>query len=222
MTDTPRPSITPVRCTIPGCPWAVHGIPDQYVGSRNDFLRRHLADDHKPRLDTEPVDVPSAPLTDEQHADTDSYHRHLRSHILAELSENIAVGRASMVTDRIMDLVRPELDRLRAGLDRARSSSAFWESRYREESRTCWDDGLPPGGECCAVCGQPVESEPCPEHHPATVADRLRTERTEAAQLSHQYRNERDRLRARLDAIALMRDRVRAGLDDLNTELEES
>lgn len=32
--------------------------------------------------------------------------------------------------------------------------------------REIWDSGLPPGGLCCSICGQPVESEPCPEHAP--------------------------------------------------------
>ena len=27
-----------------------------------------------------------------------------------------------------------------------------------------WDDSVPPGGYVCAVCGTPVESEPCPVH----------------------------------------------------------
>lgn len=38
--------------------------------------------------------------------------------------------------------------------------------------REVWDATIPPGGYVCAACGEPVESEPCPEHsrpHPATV-----------------------------------------------------
>lgn len=27
-----------------------------------------------------------------------------------------------------------------------------------------WSDAVAPGGYVCAVCGMPVESEPCPEH----------------------------------------------------------
>jgi hypothetical protein len=30
--------------------------------------------------------------------------------------------------------------------------------------REVWDATLPPGGYVCATCGEPVESEPCPEH----------------------------------------------------------
>lgn len=33
--------------------------------------------------------------------------------------------------------------------------------------RPVWDGSLPPGGEVCSICGQPVESEPCTEHAPA-------------------------------------------------------
>lgn len=32
--------------------------------------------------------------------------------------------------------------------------------------REVWDASLPPGGRVCVVCGQPVESEPCPDHAP--------------------------------------------------------
>ncbi|MGW7435657.1 hypothetical protein [Streptomyces sp. NPDC054849] len=60
-----------------------------------------------------------------------------------------------------------------AELSRLVQDRAQWRTRYYEESRTYWDAELPPGGECCADCNQPVESEPCAEHHPATVAARL-------------------------------------------------
>ena len=59
MTDTPKPDltrITPVRCIHADCPWAVHGIPDHFVGSRNGFLQRHLADDHRPVWADAPAD----------------------------------------------------------------------------------------------------------------------------------------------------------------------
>lgn len=29
-----------------------------------------------------------------------------------------------------------------------------------------WDDSLAPGGWVCAICRNPVESEPCPDHYP--------------------------------------------------------
>ncbi|MEU4199053.1 hypothetical protein AB0F64_03730 [Streptomyces sp. NPDC026294] len=48
-----------------------------------------------------------------------------------------------------------------------------WMHRYHEEARTYWD-GEPPAGECCADCDRPVCDGPCPEHHPTTVAERLR------------------------------------------------
>ena len=61
-----------------------------------------------------------------------------------------------------------EVEASRLAADRSQ-----WRTRYYEESRTYWDAELPPGGACCAVCYQPVASEPCAEHHPATVAARL-------------------------------------------------
>jgi hypothetical protein len=30
-----------------------------------------------------------------------------------------------------------------------------------------WDSTVPPGGYVCSVCGDPVESEPCPKHQTA-------------------------------------------------------
>ncbi|WP_030667913.1 hypothetical protein [Streptomyces rimosus] len=72
-----------------------------------------------------------------------------------------------------------ELEQEAARLAQERRS---WMCRYYEESRTYWDAELPPGGVCCADCGQPVESEPCPEHHPATVAERLRARVAELEQ----------------------------------------
>lgn len=65
---------------------------------------------------------------------------------------------------------------LEAEADRLAHDRAHWRARYYEESRTYWDAELPPGGECCADCGQPVESESCAEHHPATVVARLRAQ----------------------------------------------
>lgn len=63
-----------------------------------------------------------------------------------------------------------------AELARLVQDRAQWRTRYYDESRTYWDAELSPGGECCADCYQPVESEPCAEHHPTTVAARLAEE----------------------------------------------
>lgn len=71
------------------------------------------------------------------------------------------------------------LTELESEVSRLVAERGQWRTRYYEESRTYWDVELPPGGECCAVCGQPVESEPCAEHHPATVAARLQARVTE-------------------------------------------
>ncbi|WP_280420017.1 hypothetical protein [Nocardia carnea] len=35
--------------------------------------------------------------------------------------------------------------------------------------REVWSDETPPGGMVCGTCGQPVESEPCPDHAPKVV-----------------------------------------------------
>lgn len=36
----------------------------------------------------------------------------------------------------------------------------------RNDGTAVWDDRLPPGGWVCAICRNPVESEPCPDHYP--------------------------------------------------------
>jgi hypothetical protein len=53
-------------------------------------------------------------------------------------------------------------------LERTRAESRMWRDRLWAEQTVKWDDELPPGGLVCAdpECGQPVESEPCPEHSP--------------------------------------------------------
>lgn len=35
--------------------------------------------------------------------------------------------------------------------------------------RPVWDPSLPPGGYVCSICGEPVESEPCPQHGPEDI-----------------------------------------------------
>ncbi|MFB7899909.1 hypothetical protein ACFC1B_26675 [Streptomyces xiamenensis] len=82
---------------------------------------------------------------------------------------------AGLLTNTAAELLA-EIDRQAKEIDRLAADRHHWMTQYYEESRTYWDAELPPGGECCAVCGQPVESEPCPDHHPATVADRLTAE----------------------------------------------
>ncbi|MEU5157764.1 hypothetical protein [Glycomyces sp. NPDC021274] len=75
-----------------------------------------------------------------------------------------------------------EIGRLRTELDRVASDRYRWMRRYYEEAGTYWDAELPPGGECCAECGQPVESEPCPEHNPRAVVEQLRARVVELEQ----------------------------------------
>ncbi|MEU7597531.1 hypothetical protein AB0B79_31540 [Streptomyces sp. NPDC039022] len=112
---------------------------------------------------------------------------------------------------------RNDTDRLAAALaeanraiDRAREDAAYWRRRYREESCTAWDDGQPPGGEVCAAadCGRPVESEPCPEHNPRTVAEQLRARITELVELLDQAHAEARTARPEDDADGHLRARV--------------
>jgi hypothetical protein len=38
------------------------------------------------------------------------------------------------------------------------------------DAPSVWDPAIPPGGYVCSVCGDPTESEPCPEHQPQAHA----------------------------------------------------
>lgn len=70
--------------------------------------------------------------------------------------------------------LRGERDTLRDQRNGEARQADHWRDRYRQEANVRWDPTLPPGGSVCATCGDPVESEPCPEHHPRTAAARLR------------------------------------------------
>ncbi|OKK06446.1 hypothetical protein AMK26_10540 [Streptomyces sp. CB03234] len=48
--------------------------------------------------------------------------------------------------------------------ENARLRAQVAELEAQVPYREVWDSGLPPGGLVCSVCGQPVESEPCPQH----------------------------------------------------------
>lgn len=64
----------------------------------------------------------------------------------------------------------------------ARAEAApYWRQRAYRAENVQWDNALAPGGEVCAHpdCGQPVESEPCPEHSPAVALAQLRARVTE-------------------------------------------
>ncbi|MFE5563336.1 hypothetical protein [Streptomyces sp. NPDC056544] len=65
--------------------------------------------------------------------------------------------------------------------------------------REVWSDELPPGGFVCNVCGQPVESEPCPDHEPKP---QRQAEDPHASPLHHDYALGRD-----LPAIPHQQDR---------------
>lgn len=68
-----------------------------------------------------------------------------------------------------------EIGRLTTKLDRSEAESRMWRGTAWAEANTVWSSELPPGGLVCAdpECGQPVESEPCEEHNPRAVAERL-------------------------------------------------
>lgn len=108
-------------------------------------------------------------------------------------------------------------------IDRARANAACWQKRYREESCTKWDDGLPPGGEVCAApdCGQPVGSEPCPEHNPRAVAERLRARLAELESAARRYRIAWRVARARALATGAAADRSGARAAELQTALQD-
>lgn len=102
--------------------------------------------------------------------------------LLKEHSQHLA-GAEEQLAD-----LEAEANSLAADRDR-------WQHRYYEDARTYWDGELPPGGELCAVCYTPVESEPCPDHHPATVAARVTGERDQARAQVRQLEDENARLR---------------------------
>ncbi|MBF6459827.1 hypothetical protein IU433_12345 [Nocardia puris] len=59
--------------------------------------------------------------------------------------------------------------RLAADLVTARDSLREARERLAALEGRVWSDLAPPGGWVCAVCGVPVESEPCSEHEPPAV-----------------------------------------------------
>jgi hypothetical protein len=80
-----------------------------------------------------------------------------------------AAGIAAAV-DAAGMLMSPETAAAHAAeVDRWKATAESWRQRYYAEAGVRWDDELPPGGEVCATCEQPVESEPCPEHNPRTL-----------------------------------------------------
>lgn len=99
--------------------------------------------------------------------------------LLAELAAFAAEVRAediALIEDRACDADFTEeplfIEGLRSAADLLKNASPAAApvpvpsagAVYRE----VWDAGLPPGGLVCSVCGQPVESEPCPDHAPST------------------------------------------------------
>lgn len=112
MTDTTADlgPISPVRCTVPRCPWAAYGIPDQYDDARAEAVARHLADEHAEMA----TDTPS-PLTDTTPTDAAGPDWRAVEHAEQVLAQVDADALATVQDlDRQCDARGREIARLRA------------------------------------------------------------------------------------------------------------
>jgi hypothetical protein len=92
-----------------------------------------------------------------------------------------AAGIAAAV-DAAGMLMSPEMAAAHAAeVDQWKATAESWRRRAYAAENVRWDDELPPGGEVCATCEQPVESEPCPEHNPRALIAPLRADRDQFA-----------------------------------------
>jgi hypothetical protein len=92
-----------------------------------------------------------------------------------------AAGISAVVDATIIVPLRERIARLEGETRGHTEHAASLLRRLRSEVHETWSAEVPPGGMVCADCGEPVESEPCPDHHPRLVADRLRAERDQFA-----------------------------------------
>ena len=67
-------------------------------------------------------------------------------------------------------VVEDALLRVGEQLDRLAVNVCYWRDRAYAAENVLWDESVAPGGEVCATCGVPVESEPCAAHSPALTA----------------------------------------------------
>ncbi|WP_089117071.1 hypothetical protein [Streptomyces sp. SS07] len=106
MTDTtPTPAdrpaegllgpITPIRCTVTGCHWACHGVPDKYADSRARIVREHMAAEHAPT--PEPTDRPADQPVPFRYVDEDGFC--LSSRLLPDLNAGGTTGIVSITVE---------------------------------------------------------------------------------------------------------------------------
>ncbi|GCD45718.1 hypothetical protein [Streptomyces paromomycinus] len=92
---------------------------------------------------------------------------------LAATEETERLRRAAVAALLVIARQQQRIGELEEEAGRLAQDRHRWMHRYHKEARTYWD-GEPPAGECCADCDRPADDGPCPEHHPGTVAGRLR------------------------------------------------
>ena len=137
--------------------------------------------------------------------------------ILAAMSQRRTAAGIAVAVDAAV------IEPLRAEVDRVRANARYWRQRYYTEASVRWDDELPPGGEVCAVCEQPVESEPCPEHNPRALVAKLTAEIERLRRPSYSDRHvwqvsEED---GRIDGLYATEDDGKKGSIDCYEEMEE-
>lgn len=172
MADTtPLGPITPVRCTHARCPWAAHGIPDQYDDARAEAVAQHLAAEHaEPMPDTTPPKPTGEQLAASLPVDfvatreaLGEMHTAVQGVIQLFIdrcpegfrADDMAAAIVDACSDELTDLyaaqaelgrVRPEVDRLRGERDQARAG-AFAEAidRFRSLADLTPDSERAPG-----------------------------------------------------------------------------
>ncbi|MEU6959941.1 hypothetical protein [Streptomyces chrestomyceticus] len=94
---------------------------------------------------------------------------------LAATEETERLRRAAVAALLVIARQQQRIGELEEEADRLAQEQQHWRAQYHAEARTYWDAELPDAeGERCADCGLLLAFDPCPEHHPGTVAERLR------------------------------------------------
>lgn len=76
------------------------------------------------------------------------------------------------ILDCVDDLLA-EIDRLRRRIEAVEHNAGQFQKERDALLNQRWSDDIPPGGYVCATCGEPVESEPCPEHAPEVISEQV-------------------------------------------------
>jgi hypothetical protein len=126
MTAEPVFVCTPVRCTRPGCHWAVHGIPTAATAGRQAALDEHTAAEHDA---TGPTETPETTLADRiEQALRDAARTHPCTCGSTTWASCYHDGRLGSHEARraaaVLAVVQPELDAARAENDRLRQQLA--------------------------------------------------------------------------------------------------